>query len=128
MTKTQSQPFYFQVVLIGGAVFIALMLFALARSIYGDLFQVGRYIDTSMTAIEDRRQNLANQPAELAYANTPQFQEKLAKELLGRKSSGEKVIILTTGQQEFADFLPKNVSHTRELLTAPQKWWRFVFG
>ena len=53
MNTSLKQPFYFQLIILVGFIFIALMLFALARLIYRDSFQVGRYIDESMSLIEE---------------------------------------------------------------------------
>lgn len=131
MPNLKSQPLYFQIVLIGSFIFIALMLFALARSIYRDSFQVGRYIDDSEKTIEMERQAGAEQKSELAYAKTPQYQEKVAKELLGLKRPGEEVIVLTGEEQNIDDLLPTTASREaqeRALLSNPEKWWRYLFG
>ena len=128
--KKSNQPLYFQIVLIVGFVFIAFMLFALARSIYRDLFQVGRYIGDSQTEIAEQKTDLAQKPDELAYSQSPRYQEKIAKELLGLRLPGEEVIILSGEEQKFEDLLPENLQRriNRELLTNPQKWWRYLFG
>ena len=131
MTNNQkSQPLYFQIVLIAGFIFIAFMLFALARSIYRDLFQVGKYIEVSQQDIEGQKTKLALEPDELAYARSPRYQEKIAKELLGLKLAGEEVIILSAEAQRFEDLLPvrTKTSLESELLTIPQRWWRYLFG
>jgi len=129
--KAKQQPFYFQVVLIVGFVFIVLMLSALARSIYRDLFQVGRYIENSVTLINEQKVQLSNKPAELAYAQTSRYQEKIAKELFGRKVPGEEVIILSGEAQDFVGLMP-SITEKREngyeLLTGFQKWRRYIFG
>ncbi len=130
--KLKSQPLHFQLILIGGFIFIAFMLFALARSIYRDSFQVGSYIDRSLTLVETQKVTTVNEKSELAYVQTRQYQEKIAKELLGLKSPGEEVIILTGETQDIADLLPEApiqlAQRERELLTGPQKWWRYLFG
>lgn len=129
-SKNSSQPLYFKIVLGGAFAVIVFMLFALARSTYRDLFQVGSYIEASTASIEEQKENLASKPSELAYASSSRYREKIAKELLGRKLPGEEVIILTNVEQRFEDFLPqKNQSSKNyELLTAPQKWLRYIFG
>lgn len=106
------------------------MLFALARSTYRDLFQVGRYIEASVSTIETQQEALAGKPAELAYAQSPRYQEKISKELLGRKLPGEEVIILTDVEQSIEDFIPNRIQPKKDygLLTPPQKWWRYLFG
>ncbi len=127
---TNQQPFYFKIVLGSAFAVIVFMLFALARSTYRDLFQVGSYIEASTTVIEEQKEDLANKPAELAYAESSRYREKIAKELFGRKLSGEEVIILTDETQIFEDFLPQKVQPPRnyELLSPPQKWLRYLFG
>ena len=129
-SKLKTQPLYFQVILIGGFIFIAFMLFALARSIYRDLFQVGKYVQTSVLAIEDQQEMIAAKPDELAYAQSPRFQEKVAKELLGKKNPGEEVIVISDEAQNFEDLFPTTKAKDDELalLTLPQKWRRYIFG
>ena len=61
---------------------IVFMLFALARSTYRDLFQVGIYIDSSSTFIEQKKNDLIAKPGELEYVNSARYQEKVAKEFL----------------------------------------------
>ena len=128
--KNKSQPLYFQIVLIGGFIFIGMMLFALARSIYRDSFQVGKYVQTSVLTIEEEKENLAAKPSELAYAESALYQEKVAKELLGKKLPGEEVIILSSEKQAYEDLLPEGVNKNEnlELLTLSQRWWRYLFG
>jgi len=128
--NNSSQPFYFKIVLGSAFAVIVFMLFALARSTYRDLFQVGSYIEASVASIEEQKEDLAAKPSELAYAESPRYREKIAKELLGRKLPGEEVIILTDETQTFADFLPSQTQTKKnyELLSPPQKWLRYVFG
>jgi len=106
------------------------MLFALARSIYRDLFQIGKYVQTSVLAIEDQKELLADKPSELAYAESPHFQEKIAKELLGKKLPGEEVIVISNDTQHFEDLFPSKKSKNDDLalLTTQQRWWRYLFG
>jgi hypothetical protein len=104
------------------------MLFALARSIYRDSFQVRNYINNSLTSINDRETELVLKQEELEYAKTPQYQEKIAKELLGLKKRGEEVIIISNEKQNFVDLLPAVKAAEHELLTNPQKWYRYIFG
>jgi len=129
-TNKSAQPFYFKVVLGSCFVIIVLMLFALARSTYRDLFQVGSYIETSTTFIDKQKKVLEKQPAELAYVSSPRYREKIAKEVFGKRLPGEEVIILTNETQNFEDFLPKGIYSRKkyELLTPPQKWLRYLFG
>lgn len=128
--NNSSQPFYFKIVLGSCFAIIVFMLFALARSTYRDLFQVGSYIEASIASIEEQKENLAKKPAELAYAESSRYREKIAKELLGRKLPSEEVIILTNETQMFEDFLPQKIktSKNHELLTPLQKWLRYIFG
>lgn len=106
------------------------MLFALARSTYRDLFQVGTYIETSSGFIEQQKNDLIAKPSELEYVNSPRYQEKVAKEFLGMKLLDEEVIVLSDGEQSVTDFLPTRIQKNQnlELLTPPQKWWRYLFG
>lgn len=123
------QPFFLQLVLVGGFLFVALMLFALARSIYRDSFQVGRYIADSREAVTTEQAATDSQKSELEYARTPEFQEKMAKELLGLKMPGEKVIVLTTEEQKLDDLLIRpQLQKEHAKLTLPQKWLRYLFG
>ncbi|MDD3066447.1 MAG: hypothetical protein PHO48_01285 [Candidatus Gracilibacteria bacterium] len=128
--KLKSQPLYFQVILIGGFIFISFMLLALGRSIYRDLFQIGKYVQTSVLAIEDQKEVLAEKPSELAYAQSPHFQEKIAKELLGKKLPGEEVIVISNEAQNFEDLFPskKKTDDSLALLTTQQRWLRYLFG
>jgi hypothetical protein len=109
---------------------IVFMLFALARSTYRDLFQVGTYIETSVAYIDEQKEELKTKPAALAYASSPRYREKIAKELLGRKAPGEEVIILTNETQSLADLLPDRIQARPDsaLLTPPRKWLRYLFG
>ncbi len=106
------------------------MLFALARSTYRDLFQVGSYIETSGDLIEQQKGLLADQPSELAYANSPRYREKIAKEIFGRKLPGEEVIILTSESQSLETFLTGQspVRKNSELLSPTERWLRYLFG
>jgi len=129
--RSSGQSFFLQVVLVVGFIFIALMLFALARSIYRDSFQVGGYIDDLESLIAIEQAETLSESDELAYARTPQFQEKMAKELLGLKSRGESVIILTDKSQQLSDLLPDDQRERRlenAALTNPAKWLRYLFG
>jgi hypothetical protein len=130
--KLNSQPFYFQLLIIGGFVFIALMLFALARSIYRDSFQVGSYIDRSRDFINSEQAATESEQSELAYAQTSQYQKKMAKELLGLMEPGEKVIILTAEDQSIEDIFPETAQRRSdrelEVMTNSEKWWRYLFG
>ena len=129
MNPKKQQPLYFKIVIGGGFAFIVIMLFALARSTYRDLFLVGSYIDASINFIEEQKVSLENKPNELAYASSPRYREKIAKELLGKKLPGEEIIILTKESQSLENFLPHFSQKTKtELLTSPQKWLRYVFG
>ena len=130
MNQKQQTPLYFKVVLGGSFFVIVWMLFALARSTYRDLFQVGNYIETSSEYIEQQKEDLDAKPDELEYVNSPQYQEKVAKEYLGMKLPGEEVIVLAEGNQDLEDFLPSRVQSdpSLELLTPPQKWLRYLFG
>ncbi|MCF7846218.1 MAG: hypothetical protein K9L85_03180 [Candidatus Peribacteraceae bacterium] len=125
-----SQPLYFKIVLGVSFAVIVLMLFALARSTYRDLFQVGSYIDTSSESIEQQKAELAEKPNELAYSESARYREKVAKELLGQKLVGEEVIILTNEEQAIDDFFANKVKTEKsvELLSPSQKWLRYLFG
>jgi len=129
-SNKNSQPLYFKVVLGSSFVVIVFMLFALARSTYRDLFQVGTYIETSSGFIEQQKNDLIAKPSELEYVNSPRYQEKVAKEFLGMKLLDEEVIVLSDGEQSVTDFLPTRIQKNQnlELLTPPQKWWRYLFG
>jgi len=129
-SNKNSQPLYFKIVLSASFIVIVFMLFALARSTYRDLFQVGTYISTSSTSIEAQRAELAGRSGELAYAESARYREKVAKELLGQKQPGEEVIILTDETQTIADFLPSKTAEDKSLtlLTPSQKWRRYLFG
>jgi len=129
--KQPENAFFLQVILVSAFVFTAFMLFALARSIYRDSFQVGAYIDRSMDQIAAEQAFVESEQAELRYAKTPQYQEKIAKELLGLQLPGEEVIIISNENQDVDDLLPESLRRKRaeeELLTTPQKWLRFLFG
>jgi hypothetical protein len=130
MTNRTNKPVYFKIVLGSCFAIIIFMLFALARSTYRDLFQVGSYIETSLDFIDQQKTELKDKPAELAYVSSSRYREKMAKELLGKKLPDEEVIILTNETQTFEDFLmdkiPKKKNH--DLLTPPQKWLRYLFG
>ena len=130
MNSKNSQPLYFKIVLGASFTITILMLFALARSTYRDLFQFGTYISTSSESIEIQKDEIAAMPSELEYVQSERYREKVAKDLLGQKVPGEEVIILTAESQNFADFLPSKISAdpSLELLTPPQKWLRFIFG
>lgn len=127
-----SQPFFFQAMLLGGFLFIAFMLFALARSIYRDSFQVGSYIDRSLEQIALEESATDASQGELEYAKTPQYQEKIAKELLGLRRPGEEVIVLTTETQSLDGLLPTSPDRTERDLRAgksvPERWWLYIFG
>ncbi|MFA5352236.1 MAG: hypothetical protein WC304_03075, partial [Candidatus Gracilibacteria bacterium] len=99
-------------------------------SIYRDLFQIGKYVQTSVLAIEDQKEVLAEKPSELAYAQSPHFQEKIAKELLGKKLPGEEVIVISNEAQNFEDLFPskKKTDDSLALLTTQQRWLRYLFG
>lgn len=129
-SNKNSQPLYFKVVLATSLIVIVSMLLALARSTYRDLFQVGSYIETSATSIEQQKTKLAGKPGELAYVESTRYREKVAKELLGQKRPDEEVIILANETQMIEDFLPSKirVKKNLELLSPPQKWWRYLFG
>lgn len=131
-TRSREEPSLFlQAVLIGGFIFICLMLFALARSIYRDSFQVGSYIGDLQKNISSEQVASFTEEEELAYAKTPQFQEKMAKELLGLKLPGEEVIILSREAQNVEDLLPAGLRQREqalELLTPSQKWAKYLFG
>jgi len=107
------------------------MLFALARSIYRDSFQVGGYINDLENLIVSEQTETRSESNELDYARTPQFQEKIAKELLGLKNPGERVIVFTDESQQLNDLLPTD-QRTRRLenaaLSNPAKWLRYLFG
>ena len=124
------QPLYFKIVLGTSFIVIVFMLFALARSTYRDLFQVGSYIETSSNSIEQQKAELADKPGELAYAESERYREKIAKELLGQKLPDEEVIILTTETQTIEDFLPQKIKAEENLalLSPLQKWLRYIFG
>lgn len=83
-----------------------------------------------MTFIEEQKESLESKPAELAYASSDRYREKMAKELLGLKLPGEEVIILSSESQRFEDFLPDQIEKKTnyELLTPGQKWLRYLFG
>ncbi|MFH0834139.1 MAG: hypothetical protein V2A63_01985 [Patescibacteria group bacterium] len=131
MNKSNTnQPLYFKIVLGASFAVTIFMLFALARSTYRDLFQVGTYITTSSASIEEQKNELAGKADELAYAESARYREKVAKELLGQKEPGEDVIIITNQTQNFDDFLPNKLQSEKnlELLTPPEKWLRYLFG
>ena len=83
-----------------------------------------------MSFIDEQKEKLKNEPAELAYASSDRYREKMAKELLGLKLSGEEVIILSSESQSLTDFLPDQIKQKEnyELLTPSQKWLRYLFG
>ena len=129
-TRPQQNSLFLQIVLIGGFIFIALVLFALARSIYRDSFQVGRYIDQSQEFVDSQKDYVGDEQSELTYAQTPQYQEKIAKSLLGRKMPGEEVIILSDEEQNIDALVSTSAprSNDLKLLSPPQKWLRYFFG
>lgn len=130
MPKTISKfPLHFRLAIIGGFIFTALVLFALASSVYRDSFQVKPYIDNSLSSIEASKATLQAEIAEAEYAQTPEYQEVVAKELLGLRKPGEEVFIFSEAKQEFTDFLPLNQQQTAasEVLTNPEKWYKFLF-
>lgn len=108
------------------------MLFALARSIYRDSFQVGGYIDRSLEQIAAEESATEQAESELAYAQTPQYQSKMAKELLGLRNPGEEVIVLTTERQTLTNILPSSPERTafdaRAGRSTPARWWLYLFG
>lgn len=127
----KDRPLYLQITLIAGFIFITFILFALARSIYRDSFQIRRYIDDSLNLIESGKNVVTREQAELSYAETPQYQEKTAKALLGLRAAGEKVIVLTAEEQDIDTLLPNQdfyqKKHELKLLTNPEKWLRYLF-
>ena len=118
-----------QLIVVGGFIFVAFMLFALAQSIYRDTFQVGGYIRDLQERIHTEQAAVASQQDELAYANTPQYRQKMAKELLGLKAPGEEVIVLTDEVQDLDQLLPSPpFAAGTSLLSNPQRWLRYLFG
>ena len=74
---------------------------------------------------ENEREQKNNELSKsLAYLNSTDFKEKVAREQLGFKKSGETVY----GFSDPAQAQPSTEINSTPKLTNPQKWWTYFFN
>ena len=128
MTGRYQHSLSLQLTLIISFVVIGMMLFFFGRSLYRDTFQIGHYVNELESDIDTRLAHLALAESDLAQASTPEFQEMIAKKLLGLRRPGERVLVLTDTSQDIHALLAPSARPPVELLSPTEKWARFVFG
>ena len=76
--------------------------------------------------VQNENQALTQQ---IAYLQTPEFQEKIAKEKLNMQEPDENVVVVTPGpeQQQQAPEAPSAVSQTQTDVPNYTKWWNLFF-
>lgn len=107
------------------------MIVTLARSEYNSN-QIEKYIEKS----EQENMQIVSQNEELKsrldYYSSPQYQEKIAKQNLGKVNPGEKVLVLRESavasvQTEVENLVPEGLLENQNLKNY-QKWWKYFTG
>lgn len=119
-------------ILLGIEFLIAVyMIVTLARSEYNSN-QIEKYIEKS----EQENMQIVSQNEELKsrldYYSSPQYQEKIAKQNLGKVNPGEKVLVLRESavasvQTEVENLVPEGLLENQNLKNY-QKWWKYFTG
>lgn len=120
---------YILLIELGLAIYL---LFTLIISEYKN-YKVQRYIDD----FDLRNQKIAAQNVELnndlSYFNSPEYQEKIAKQNLGLINPGEKVLVIQVEDslsetQRYEKALLQSEIQRIESLPNYKKWWYYLFS
>jgi len=120
---------YILLIQLGLAIYL---LFTLLVSEYKN-YKVQRYIDD----FELRNQKIAAENVllnnDLSYFNSPQYQEKIAKQNLGLVNPGEKVLVIQvedslSESQRYEKSLKESELKRINSLPNAKKWWYYLFS
>jgi cell division protein FtsL len=92
-----------------------------------------RTIEQEVENLKQEAQRIENENKELtdkiAYLETPEFQEKIAKEKLNMQKQDESVIVVKPGvdKQSQVSGAPDETVQPEQSVENYQKWWNFFF-
>ena len=108
------------------------LLFTLGVSEYKN-YKIQKYIDefdfkNQKIALENQNLN-----SELSYFNSPEYQEKIAKQNLGLVNPGEKVLVIQVQDslsetQRYEKALEESRLQRISVLPNYRKWWYYLFS
>ena len=103
------------------ALTIIYLFFVVGRTLYQN-YQVKKQINNLKNNITEMQATNKDLAQKITYYKSSSYQERIARERLGLQKDGEKVIVI----------LPEDTKKVSEkdpydLLTGPQKWWKFFF-
>jgi len=108
------------------------LLFTLGVSEYKN-YKIQKYIDefdfkNQKIALENQNLN-----SELSYFNSPEYQEKIAKQNLGLVNPGEKVLVIQVQDslsetQRYEKALEESRLQRISALPNYRKWWYYLFS
>ncbi len=93
-----------------------------------------RTIEKEVESLKQEAQRIQNEnnamTERIAYFETPQFQEKIAKEKLNLQKIDENVVVVKYGtdQKNDAINLPVEESMDQQEVSNYQKWWNIFFA
>lgn len=108
-----------------GVCFVLLLLigFALGQETYRK-YNITREIQEQRSSIQYLERGNREMTDYVAYLQTDNYRERVARERLGKKREGEEVVVVP---EQYSD--PITTSYEPMLpLSNPQKWWQYFFG
>lgn len=114
---------------IVGVIFVGSILWVTTKVIYKD-----RKIEKEIEALKQDAQRIKNENQSLtqriAYFETPEFQERVAKEKLNLQKQDENVVVIKPSRFLEDDVVPKETVLSQEQQQLPnyKKWWDYFFA
>ncbi len=91
--------------------------------------QIEKEIESLKREAEKIQKNNTELREKIAYFETPEFQERIAKEKLNLQKEGENVVIVkhnSSSREEFKENTPSQ-NHLSPEIPNWKKWWRYFF-
>ncbi len=117
-------------IIIVGFLMIAYMLYSLTLSIYRN-YSINVHIQNFERTNIQLQKEIEDKMKSYAYYTSPEYQDKIAKQNLGRVNSREEVIVIPPSAVisvfEFDDIEAANAAK-RARMSNLRRWWEFFFA
>lgn len=105
---------------------VVFILFSLAQEMNRRL-QVQREVAKLQHEVRGLEKTIIEMESLNQYFNTDAFQERMAREKLNYRASGESVVLITEEQEESEPQIA-GAQTERSVTSIPQRWWHVFFG
>lgn len=117
------------IIIVVGLLMIAYMIYSLTLSIYRN-YNINLHIQNFQNTNEELQKEIENKIKNYEYFTSKEYQDKVAKQNLGKVNQGEEVIVIPPSAAisvfEFEN--DENIKEERlSQMSNLRKWWEFFF-